>query len=128
VPRVTSATAGPAAAGIPLTHRDHASWAAIATGHEDPTKETSALDWQARATAPTAVFLMGVERLAEISASLQAAGRRPDVPAAVVYRATWPDQRVVRSTLEKIASAVQEAGVTSPSVLIVGDVVSLSER
>jgi len=128
VPGVTSAIAGPAAAGIPLTHRDHASWAAIATGHEDPTKETSALDWGALARAPTAVFLMGMERLAEISSSLQSAGRRADTPAAVISRATWPEQRVVSSTLEKIASVVQESGISSPAVLVVGDVVSLGQR
>ncbi len=128
VPGVTSAIAGPAAAGIPLTHRDHASWAAIATGHEDPTKGSSALDWQALARAPTAVFLMGMERLPEIVASLLAAGQRPDRPAAVIERATWPQQRVVRSTLEKIADVVRRAGVSSPAVLIVGDVVSVAER
>jgi len=128
VPGVTSAIAGPAVAGIPLTHRDHASWTAIATGHEDPTKEVSALDWEALARAPTAVFLMGMERLAEIAMSLQSAGKRADVPAAVISHATWPQQRVVRATLEKIAAAVKEAGITPPAVLVVGDVVSLSER
>jgi uroporphyrinogen III methyltransferase/synthase len=128
VPGVTSAIAGPASAGIPLTHRDHASWAAIATGHEDPAKDASGIDWVALAHAPTAVFLMGMERLGEISASLIAAGQAADRPAAVIERATWPQQRVVRSTLEKIASAVSEAGVTSPAVLVVGDVVSLSEK
>ncbi len=128
VPGVTSAIAGPAYAGIPLTHRDHASWAAIATGHEDPTKEASALDWEALARAPTAVFLMGMERLSDISASLQRAGRDASTPAAVISWATWPKQRVVRSTLEKIASAVEDAGVVSPAVFVVGDVAALHDR
>ena len=128
VPGVTSAVAGPAYAGIPLTHREHASWAAIATGHEDPTKESSALDWQALARAPTAVFLMGVERLEVIAEELQRAGKAADTPAAVIASATWPQQRVVRSTLEKIAAAVQDAEIAPPAVLIVGAVTALGER
>jgi uroporphyrinogen III methyltransferase/synthase len=124
VPGVTSAIAGPAAAGIPLTHRDHASWAAIATGHEDPTKDASALDWDALAKAPTAVFLMGVERLPKIVDSLVRAGRKPDTPAAAISWATWPNQRVVRSTLQDIVNE----SIESPAVVIVGDVVSLSEK
>lgn len=138
VPGVTSAVAGPAYAGIPLTHRDHASWAAIATGHlsegppdggsGDPTKDSSALDWEALARAPTAVFLMGTQRLGEIAGELQTAGRSPDTPAAVVSWATWPQQRVVRSTLEKIADAVESAEIGPPAVLIVGDVVTLNDR
>ncbi len=128
VPGVTSAVAGPAYAGIPLTHRDHASWVAIATGHEDPTKTSSALDWEALARAPTAVFLMGIQRLAEISRELQTAGRAADTPAAVVSWATWPKQRVLRSTLEKIADAVETADIEPPAVLVVGDVVTLNDR
>jgi len=128
VPGVTSAVAGPAYAGIPLTHRDHASWVAIATGHEDPTKESSALDWEALARAPTAVFLMGIQRLGEISRELQNAGRRADSPAAVISWATWPKQRVLRSTLEKVADAVlQAADISPPAVLVVGDVVTLND-
>ncbi len=127
VPGVTSAVAGPAYAGIPLTHRDHASWVAIATGHEDPTKESSALDWEALARAPTAVFLMGIQRLSEISRELQNAGRRSDSPAAVISWATWPKQRVLRSTLEKVADAVQTADISPPAVLVVGDVVTLND-
>jgi uroporphyrinogen III methyltransferase/synthase len=125
VPGVTSAVAGPAYAGIPLTHRDHASWAAIATGHEDPTKDATAIDWQALARAPTAVFLMGIARLANIVAELTSAGREGRTPAAVVAWATWPQQRVVRSTLDGIVDAVRAAGVKPPAILVVGDVVSL---
>jgi uroporphyrinogen III methyltransferase / synthase len=127
VPGVTSAIAGPAYAGIPLTHRDHASWAAFATGHEEPTKDASALDWDALARAPTAVFLMGMERLDTISAELQRAGRAPDTPVAVIERATWPDQRVLRSTLEKVADAVTVAGIGPPAVLVVGSVTTLAD-
>jgi uroporphyrinogen III methyltransferase/synthase len=127
VPGVTSAVAGPAYAGIPLTHRDRASWVAISTGHEDPTKESSALDWDALARAPTAVFLMGIQRLDEISRELQNAGRRADTPAAVISWATWPGQRVLRSTLEKIAEEVRTADISPPAVLVIGDVVTLNE-
>jgi uroporphyrinogen III methyltransferase/synthase len=127
VPGVTSAVAGPAYAGIPLTHRDHASWAALAAGHEDPTKPESGIDWNALSRAPTAVFLMGIERLAHICDRLQAEGKPSDTPAAVVSWATWPRQRVVRSTIEKIADATTAAGLGPPAVLVVGDVVSLAD-
>ncbi len=128
VPGVSSAIAGPAYAGIPLTHRDHASWVAIATGHEDPTKTQTALDWDALARAPSAVFLMGTERLDAIAGELIRAGRSADTPAVVVASATLPTQRVVRSTLEKIADAVATAGIVPPAVLIVGSAAALSER
>jgi uroporphyrinogen III methyltransferase/synthase len=128
VPGVTSAVAGPAYAGIPLTHRDFASWAAIATGHEDPTKDSSALDWDALARAPSAVFLMGIERLDVISSSLQKAGKRAETPVAVIASATWPQQRVLHSTLEKVADAVATAGITPPAVLVVGEITQLGER
>jgi uroporphyrinogen III methyltransferase/synthase len=128
VPGVSSAIAGPAYAGIPLTHRAHASWAALATGHEDPTKPSSTIDWQALARAPTLVFLMGIERLATICDRLQAEGKPSDTPAAVVSWATWPRQRVVRSTVEKIADATEAAGIEPPAVLVVGDVVDLADR
>lgn len=128
VPGVTSAVAGPAYAGVPLTHRDHASWVAIATGHEDPTKDVSALDWDALARAPSVVFLMGIERLDDIARELQRAGKPADTAAMVVASATLPQQRVVRSTLEKIADAVTEAGISSPAVLMIGAITSLGER
>ena len=128
VPGITSAIAGPAYAGIPLTHRAHASWAAVATGHEDPAKESSALDWDALARAPTAVFLMGVQRLDEIARRLQDAGRRPDTPVAVVSWATWPRQRVVRSTLGRVGRDVADAEMSPPAILVVGDVAAGSQR
>jgi uroporphyrinogen III methyltransferase / synthase len=128
VPGVTSAVAGPAYAGIPLTHRDYASWTVIATGHEDPTKASSALDWDALARAPSAVFLMGIEQMNRITAELQRAGKAPDTPAAVIASATLPQQRIVRSTLEKISDAVATAGIEPPAVLVVGTVAALSDR
>jgi uroporphyrinogen III methyltransferase/synthase len=124
VPGVTSATAAPAYAGIPLTHRDHASWVAIATGRSSD--EGRDLDWRALASAGTAVFLMGVEHLGRIAASLTSAGKPGATPAAVIANATWPSQRVVRTTLDGIAAAA--ADVEPPAILVVGDVVSLAER
>ncbi len=128
VPGVTSAIAGPAYAGIPLTHREHASWVALATGHEDPTKSDSGLDWHALARAPTAVFLMGIERLDSIAERLLAESAAPDTPAAVIASATWSRQRVVRSTLEKIADAVRSSGISPPAILVVGAVTEFADR
>ncbi len=128
VPGVTSAVAAPAYAGIPLTHRDHASWVALATGHEDPTKSESSLDWSALARAPVSVFLMGIERLATISEKLQAEGKPADTPAAVVSSATSPRQRVVRAPLEKIADAVATADIGPPAILVVGSTVPLADQ
>jgi uroporphyrinogen III methyltransferase/synthase len=125
VPGITSAIAAPAYAGIPLTHREHASWAVIATGHEDPTKPGSTIDWDAVARAPSAVFLMGVERIEQITTEMQRAGKAPDTPVAVVASATLPTQRVVRSTLEHVAADITAAGIVPPAVLVVGETVPL---
>ena len=90
VPGVTAGVAATAYAGIPVTHRDDASAVAFVTGHEDPTKAETALDWEALAAFPgTLVFYMGVKRLAENAAALIAAGRDPDEPAAAIERGTW---------------------------------------
>lgn len=128
VPGVTSATAGLTYAGIPLTHRGYASWVVLATGHEDPGKGDSALDWDALARAPVAVFLMGVRRMPEIARALREAGRDPATPAAAVSWASWPEQRVVRSTLAEVAEASREGGVAPPALLVVGEVAGLGER
>ncbi|MCA1689249.1 MAG: uroporphyrinogen-III C-methyltransferase [Actinobacteria bacterium] len=106
VPGVTAAVAAAAYAGIPLTHRDHASAVALVTAHEDPDKAQSALDWAALAAFPgTLVFYMGVRRLEAIAARLIGAGRRGEEPAAVIERGTLPGQRVVHGRLETIAAA-----------------------
>ena len=92
--------AGPAYAGIPVTHRDAASAVAFVTGHEDPNKPSSALDWGALAAFPgTLVFYMGVRQLPLIASRLVAGGRDASEPAAVVERGTLPEQRVVTGTL-----------------------------
>src|SRR5918996_4150621 len=96
VPGVTAGVAGPAYAGVPVTHREDASAVAFVTGHEDPEREDSALDYDALARFPgTLVFYMGVKALPRIAERLIAAGRSAEEPAVVVERGTFPDQRVV---------------------------------
>jgi uroporphyrinogen III methyltransferase / synthase len=129
VPGVTAGLAAPAYAGIPVTHRDAASAVALVTGHEDPDKEESALDWDALARFPgTLVLYMGVGRLATISRALIAAGRPADEPAAVVERGTLPGQRAVLATLSTIADRAAEQGVKPPAVTVVGPVAAQRER
>ena len=129
VPGVTSAIAGLAAAGIPVTHRGHASSFAVVAGHEDPTKPDSSVDWARLATAvDTLVVLMGVGRLESAVEALIAGGRDPQTPAALVQHATTPDQRVVEAPLAVIAEAAREANIAAPALFVVGDVVRLRER
>ena len=96
MPGVTAGVAAPAYAGIPVTHRDDASAVAFVTGHEDPSKPETALDYAALAAFPgTLVFYMGVKALPRIAERLIAEGRDAAEPAAVVERGTLPGQRVV---------------------------------
>ncbi|HEX4280180.1 MAG TPA: uroporphyrinogen-III C-methyltransferase [Solirubrobacteraceae bacterium] len=128
VPGVTAGVAGPAYAGIPVTHRDAASAVAFVTGHEDPSKPSSALDWGALAAFPgTLVFYMGVRQLPAIASELIAAGRDPNEPAAVVSRGTLPDQQVVSSTLRRIAELAADAEVRAPAVVVVGRVAGMRD-
>jgi uroporphyrinogen III methyltransferase / synthase len=129
VPGVTAGVAAPAYAGIPVTHRDDASAVAFVTGHEDPEKPESALDWAALAAFPgTLVLYMGVRNLAGIAERLMAAGRAADEPVAVVERGTLPDQRAVTGTLADIARRVSEAGLKPPAITLVGPVARLREE
>ncbi|HVD41993.1 MAG TPA: uroporphyrinogen-III C-methyltransferase, partial [Solirubrobacterales bacterium] len=129
VPGVTAGVAATAYAGIPVTHRDDASAVAFVTGHEDPEKEESALDWEALARFPgTLVFYMGVKRLAQNAASLIAAGRSPEEPAAAIERGTWPGQRTVSATLGTIAEAVEREAVKAPALIVVGEVAKRREQ
>ncbi|MGN6170906.1 MAG: uroporphyrinogen-III C-methyltransferase [Solirubrobacteraceae bacterium] len=129
VPGVTAGVAAPAYAGIPVTHREQASAVAFVTGHEDPSKEGSALDWNALARFPgTLVIYMGVRRLRTIAARLLEAGRPADEPAAVVERGTDARQRVVGAPLAGIAEAVADEGLRAPAVTVIGPVAALHER
>lgn len=125
VPGVTAGVAATAYAGIPVTHRDDASAVAFVTGHEDPGKDETALDWEALARFPgTLVFYMGVKRLAANAAALIAAGRDPGEPAAAVERGTQAGQRTVVATLATLAEAVEREDVRAPALIVVGPVVA----
>jgi uroporphyrinogen III methyltransferase/synthase len=128
VPGITAGVAASAYAGIPVTHRDDASAVAFVTGHEDPEKEESALDWEALARFPgTLVFYMGVKRLRDNAAALIAAGRDADEPAAAVERGTMEGQRSVVATLGTLAGAVAREEVKAPALIVVGPVVARRE-
>jgi uroporphyrinogen III methyltransferase/synthase len=131
IPGITAGVAGPALAGIPVTHRDCASTVTFITGHEDPTKPDSAVDYQALAglaqRGGTLGFYMGVGRLPTISAALLEHGLSEQTPAAIVQWGTLPRQRTVRGTLSDIAERASEAGVGAPAIVVVGQVAGLDQ-
>ena len=129
VPGVSSVSAVPAYAGIPVTHRDVSSSLAIVTGHEDPSKPNSAVDWARLATATdTIVILMGVSNLSNIVGMLMKHGRSPDTPVALVRWGTTSNQETLEGTLSDVSRKVAETGFSAPAVAIVGDVVRLRDR
>ncbi len=129
IPGVTSAIAAPAYAGIPLTHRDHASSVTFVTGHEDPTKEKSSIDWEALARdVSTLVFLMGVKNLPTIVKRLLKNGKDPSTPVALIRWGTTPAQETVSGSLDTIVQEVEKAGLKAPAVIVVGQVVRLREK
>ncbi|MFN0078658.1 MAG: uroporphyrinogen-III C-methyltransferase [Prosthecobacter sp.] len=129
VPGITSAIAGPAYAGIPVTHRSHASQLTIFTGHEDPTKPDTALNYAKIAQADgTKVFLMGVERIDEITTQFLKHGAKPETPVALVRWATHTHQQTLVGTLADIAAKVKAAGFKAPAVAVIGDVVTEREK
>lgn len=122
VPGVTAAVAASAYAGISLTHRDHASAVAFITGHEDPQKSGSSLDYAALAAFPgTLVFYMGLHRLGAIAEALVAAGKPADTPAAVISRGTTGGQQTVCAALSALPAQVRERALHAPSLIIIGD-------
>lgn len=129
VPGITSAIAAPAYAGIPVTHREFNAAFTVVTGHEDPNKPLSTVDWK-RFAGPqqTLVLLMAVGRLDEIARELLSAGLPPDHPAAVISNGTRTDQRTLVATLSTIAARAREAGLSAPAVVVVGEVVRLREE
>ena len=129
VPGVTAGVAAPAYAGIPVTQRGTNSSVAFVTGHEDPEKDDSDLDWAHLARGVgTVVFYMGVGRLAENFRRMADAGRSPDTPAAAIEWGTYPRQRTVVGTMRTLPGLVREAGIGAPSIVVVGDVVALREQ
>src|SRR5437867_1152884 len=126
VPGITSAIAGPAYAGIPVTHRAENSHVTFFTGHEDPAKTKSAIDYAALAKlGGTQVMLMGVDRIDAIAREMMANGVRRDLPVALVRWATTERQETLIGTLENIAQRVAEAEFEAPAVAVFGDVVAL---
>jgi uroporphyrinogen III methyltransferase/synthase len=124
VPGISSAIAGPAYAGIPVTHRDHNTQLTIFTGHEDPTKGYTSVDYaQLSKTPGTKVFLMGVARLREITSSFIEHGAPPDTPIALTRWATTASQSTIEGTLADIADIAEAANFSSPAVAVIGDVV-----
>ena len=129
VPGVTAAVAAGEYAGFSVTHRDHASAVAFITGHEDPTKDASSLDYKVLAEFPgTLVFYMGWHRLKQIAESLIGAGKSASTPVAVISHASWPTQQTVTATLATIAEQVSLAGLRPPSLIVVGECVQQRER
>ncbi len=129
VPGVTSAIAVAEYAGIPVTHRHVATSFAVITGHEDPTKGESTINWKGLATAvDTLVFLMGVENIEKISRELIANGRSADCPAAVIRWGTHPEQRTLITTLGNAAADVKATGMKPPAIFLVGEVVKLRKQ
>jgi len=126
VPGVSSIVAGPNYAGIPLTHREHCSSFTVITGHEDPEKDDSSLDWNQIAKMPgTKVVLMGVERIRELAASLVAGGMPPNTPVGMVRWGTMGRQQSIEGTLANIGDTVAEKNFKAPAVTVIGDVVKL---
>lgn len=126
VPGITSAIAVPAYAGIPITHRDYASMVTFITGHEDPEKEDTALDWELLARFKgTLVILMGVSMLPRNVKELVKHGKSIDTPVAVIERGTRPDQRVTIGTLADIVGLCKQRNVKAPAITVIGDVVKL---
>ncbi len=131
IPGVTSGIAAPAYAGIPVTHREYASSVTFVTGHEDPTKGQTNLDYRALAlliaAGGTVCFYMGVGRLGAIAASLNENGLSDTTPCAVVQWGTTPRQRSVRSTLAHAVADITQAGISSPAIIVVGPVAAINE-
>src|SRR5690606_38032816 len=118
------AIAGPIYAGIPVTHRSHCSQLTIFTGHEDPTKTESSIDYAKIAKADgTKVMLMGVERIAEIAGKLIEHGAAPATPVALTRWATTGRQQTIEGTLSNIAQVIAETGFKAPAVCVIGSVV-----
>lgn len=129
VPGISSIYAAPNYAGIPVTHRDHCSGFTVITGHEDPTKDESSIDWEQLAkSSGTKVVLMGVERIGRIADQLIENGMAGDTPVAMVRWGTTGRQRTIEGTLDTIADVVAKTKFKAPAVTVIGGVVTLRER
>lgn len=132
IPGISSFNAVPAYAGIPLTHRNLAADIALVTGHEDPEKsqrvDVPHVNWQAAAQMGTVVILMAMGNLRSNLGQLIQFGKSPDTPAAIISRGTYPHQKIIKGTLSTLADLSEKASIKAPSLVVVGDVVSLNEK
>ncbi|MBV8600495.1 MAG: uroporphyrinogen-III C-methyltransferase [Candidatus Eremiobacteraeota bacterium] len=129
VPGITSGIAAPAYAGIPVTHRDHNVAVTFITGHEDPNKAFSSLDFEKLADPhQTLVLYMAMGNLQSIAEALIAHGRAGSTPVAAIREGTKPSQATLVATLETIASEVERAQLRPPAIVVIGEVVALRER
>jgi len=125
IPGVSSVTAAPALAGVPLTKRGTSQQFTVVSGHVPPGDERSTVDWDAVARGEgTIVLLMAVANLRAIVKTLLAAGRAPETPSVVIENASLPHQRVVHATLDELPDAVERADVVPPAIVVIGAVVS----
>ncbi len=129
VPGVTSALAAAAYAGIPLTHRSHASGVVFLTGHEDPTKPDAAIRWEDYAKlGATLCLYMGMKNLEIITRRLQAGGLAGTTPVAVIQSATTGGHRQLLATLATVALESEHAGFGAPAIVVIGEVAALSDK
>ena len=129
VPGITAGIAAPAYAGIPVTHRAHNTAVTFVTGHEDPSKDLSTLDWSKLADPhQTLVFYMAMSNLAQISAALIRHGLAAVTPVAIVHEGTKPAQQTLVTTLENASADAERARIGPPAIVVVGDVVGLREE
>lgn len=127
VPGVTSAFSVPAVAGVPVTHRGVAHEVVVVSGHVAPDDPSSLTDWSALARLRgTVVLLMAVDRIDRIASALLAGGRPADTPVAVIQEGTTRNQRVLRSTLDKVAAEVADAAIRPPAIIVIGPVAGLA--
>ena len=119
---MTSAIAVPAYAGIPITHRDNTSSLSIVTGHEDPYKNESSIDWSSLSKSKSIIFLMGTKNLRKNLNKLISNGMSAQTPIAAIQWGTYYKQKTVMGNLKNICSKIKENNIKSPSIIIIGDV------
>ena len=128
VPGVSSSISVPELAGIPVTHRDHASLVTFITGHEKADRETDRIDWKSLVGGHgTLVIMMGLGNAGTISKELIAGGMSPDMPAAVISKGSTPDQKVVVTKVSDLESAIRENSIEPPGIIVVGEVARMRE-
>jgi uroporphyrinogen III methyltransferase/synthase len=128
VPGITTALAAGSYAGIPITHREHASAVALVTGHEDPDKVDSAINYKALAAFPgTLVFYMGITTARIWTKELMDAGKAADTPVAIIRRCSLPDQQRVSCTLGEVVETLESRSIRPPTIVVVGEVAKLAD-